>query len=180
MKRTNGPFSPIRSFLSCGGSLSFAVGVTLVASLLFCPRTRAQRAPGNVTTGLQVGSPGGVTAKVYRAGHTAYSGLFTTDGDDFATLFAHRVREPPLPDSLLHGFIGPGGFVGVLHLPDAPVPEVGISALLGLNFYSERFEVFLNLTPTLRLFPKRNGEPALTLRPNLGGSVGLRYHLRRR
>lgn len=180
MKRTSGTVSSIRSVLFRGGALFSALGVTLVASLVFCPASRAQRSPGNVTTGLQVGSPGGATVKVYRDGHTAYSGLFTTDGDDFTTLFVHRVQERPLPDSLLHGFIGPGGFVGVRYLPDAPVPEIGISALVGLNFYSERFEVFLNLTPTLRLFPKSDGARIFTLRPNIGGSVGLRYHLRRR
>lgn len=138
----------------------------------FLPSTAAaQRAPGAVNVGLQVGDPGGVTAKLYRSRHRAYTGLFTTDGDGF-TLYGHRLLERPLPDSQLHVYAGPGLVVGTRTLNEkTPTPNLGLSGQVGLNFYAKRFEVFLELTPVLRVVP--------SVTPEIGGSVGLRYRLRR-
>lgn len=128
-----------------------------------------QGTDGSVHVGPQVGQPGGVTLKVYRSRHTAYDGLITTAGDNFVTLYLHRVYEQPLPDSLVNGYVGPGILVGGEELDTSPRPKVGMSAQVGLNFYAKRFEVFLHATPTLRFLPD--------VRPTLGGSVGLRYIL---
>jgi len=127
----------------------------------------AQRTRGTFTIGPQVGQPAGLTGKLYRSSRTAYAGLLTTDGDDFARLSLHRLRERPLPDSLLHLYLGPGLLVGGRQLDDAPVLQVGASVQVGLNFYAERFEVFVLTTPTVRFLPD--------VTPTLGGSVGLRY-----
>ena len=129
----------------------------------------AQRSEGTVTIGLQIGEPGGLTGKVYRSPHTAYTGLLTTDGDNFAALYLHRLHERPLPDSLLHLYVGPGLLVGAERLTGTPSPRVGLSTQIGLNFYAERFEVFVLTTPTLLFLPD--------FTPMVGGSVGLRYTL---
>ena len=130
----------------------------------------AQRARGTVTLGPQVGQPGGISGKLYRSSQTAYEALVTTDGDETITLYLHRLHERALPDSLLYLYLGPGLLTGVRQLGGSPTPLFGISGQVGLNFYAERFEVFLHLTPGLRFLPNP--------RRTMGASVGLRYTLR--
>lgn len=120
--------------------------------------------------GLQAGRPGGAAVKVYRPGVIAYDAVIITDTDDFITGYLHRLWERPLPDSPLHFYVGPGLLVGAEGLPQTPRLRLGLSAEAGLNFYAERFEIFLHVTPTLRFFPNS--------RAYLDGSVGLRYYLR--
>jgi hypothetical protein len=132
----------------------------------------AQRSRGTATVGLQVGQPGGLTGKLYRSPRTAYQGLLTTDGNDFVSLRLHWLRERALPDSLLHLYVGPGLLVGLKQIGDGPTPQLGGGVQVGLNFYAERFEVFLHLTPGLHALP----DP----RAALGAGVGLRYTLPRR
>lgn len=150
----------------------FTAGITvvfLVLLLVNSPPAKGQRETGQVNIGLQAGQPGGVTSKLYRSSPIAYSGLATTDGDDFFTVHLHRVQEHPLPDSLVYAYVGPGILVGGRELDLDPSPEAGVSIQAGLNFYAERFEVFLHVTPTLRFLP--------SVTPSVGRSVGLRYTL---
>lgn len=139
--------------------------------LLIPSLAQAQRAAGAFQIGPQVGQPGGLTGKLYRSPQTAYDGLFTTDGDEFVRIYLHRLHERPMPDSLMHLFFGPGLLLGGETLDTTPAAELALSAEIGLNFYAKRFEVFLQATPTLHVLP--------TVTPRLGGSVGLRYVLRR-
>jgi hypothetical protein len=133
------------------------------------PASHAQRESGSVNVGFEVGHLGGVTAKLYRSNRVAYSTLLTTDGDDFFALYLHRLQERPVADSLVHIYYGPGLYGRGRQLDTTPEFQTGLSVQIGLNFYSERFEVFLHATPILRLHP--------SLTPRLAGSVGLRYDL---
>lgn len=145
--------------------------LSLSALLLLLARpSAAQRSVGNTTFGVQVGQPGGITGKLYRESPIAYDGLFTTDGDDFVSLYIHRLWERPLPDSLVHLYAGPGVVLEGRSLQTDPTPQIGVSAEAGLNFFIEQFEVFLHVTPALRLAPAWG--------TRWGGSVGLRYRLR--
>ncbi len=146
-------------------------GLVLVVLLGLLPAAPsvAQRSVGTTTFGVQVGQPGGVTGKLYRASPIAYDGLFTTDGNDFVSLYVHRLWERPLPDSLVHLYAGPGLLLEGRSLQSTPTPQVGLSAEAGLNFFLKRFEVFLHVTPSLRLYPDQG--------TRWGGSVGLRYRL---
>ncbi|PQJ35524.1 hypothetical protein BSZ35_13735 [Salinibacter sp. 10B] len=132
-------------------------------------KSHAQREPGSVTIGFEIGHLGGATAKLYRPDGVSYSTLLTTDGDDFAALYLHRLWERPVSDSLVHIYYGPGLYGRGQQLDVTPTVETGVSGQIGLNFYNERFEVFLHATPILRLHP--------SLTPRLAGSVGLRYDL---
>lgn len=145
--------------------------VLLVLVGLWAPLAHAQRDVGSWTLGPQVGRPGGLTAKLYRPPPIAYDAMLTVDGDDFVRGAAHRLWERPLPDSLVYVYYGPGLQGTVRRLDADPTLTGGITGKLGLNFYAERFEVFLHVTPALRLVP----EPV----PRLGAGVGLRYDLRR-
>lgn len=141
----------------------------MVALSLLAGPARAQRDPGAVTVGPQVGTPGGVTTKVYRDDGVAYESVLTTDVDDYGRLSLHRLWERPLPDSLVYVYYGPGIGLGGQDLDTGLTPEVELSIKVGFNFYAERFEVFLHATPVLRLRPN--------LTPRFGTSVGLRYDL---
>jgi hypothetical protein len=141
----------------------------VVGLVLWAGPVLAQRAPGSAGVGLKVGRPGGFTAKLYRPAPIAYDVSVATDGDDYVSLYLHRLWERPLPQSPLHLYIGPGLLLGTTDLPTTPAPALGLSAKSGLNFYADRFEVFLHAQPTLTVTPDVD--------PALGWSVGLRYYL---
>lgn len=165
MQRSNGAPVLVPAF---GLSLYGLVLLSSLGSVLVVPTVCAQRTPGTINVGAEVGAPAGVSAKLYHTGHTVYTGLLTTDGDEVAKLYLYRHRERPLPDSLVHLYVGPGLLIGTTTL-NSPEPNLnlGLSLQAGLNFYAERFEIFLHVTPILHFLPK--------LAPELGASVGLRY-----
>ncbi len=172
MQRSNGllHFGLTSSFSSSVFGLLLLFGLGMGRLL---PSTAVgQRVKGTTNVGLQVGQPGGVSAKYYPSRKRAYSSLITTDGDQILEFYMHRLRERPLPDSLVYLYAGPGLLLGTRTLDEPPpTPDLGLTVQVGLNFYAERFEVFLHATPVLRVVP------AIT--PQLGGSVGLRYRLGR-
>lgn len=148
--------------------LARLAALLIVCGWLATPPVFGQRAPGSVGLGLQVGRPGGLAIKMYRPGGIAYDAVLSTDADDFAAGYVHRLWEEPVPDSPLHFYFGPGVIAGVDGLSESTQVRLGLSAEAGLNFYAERFEVFLHVTPTLRFFPNSQAY--------LDGNVGLRYY----
>lgn len=171
MKRSNGvlQFNPAISFPPSVLGLLLLCGLGMGRLL---PSTAvAQRVEGTTNVALQVGQPGGVSAKYYSSRERAYASLITTDGDQILEFYMHQLRERPLPDSLVYLYAGPGILVGTRTLDEPPpTPDLGFTVQVGLNFYAERFEVFVHATPVLRVLPR--------VTPRIGGSVGLRYLLR--
>ena len=147
---------------------SLVVLVLLIAAT--ATPAMAQRQTGALGAGFQVGRPGGLALKWYRSSSVAYDGIVSTDGDDFLVGHVHRLWERPIPDSPLHLFAGPGMVIGPAQLAQSPRLRLGLSGEVGLNFYAERFEVFLHVTPVLRFLP--NTQVAVD------GNAGLRYYLR--
>ena len=145
--------------------------VTLGVALLVSTPAHAQREPGSLTVGAQAGRTGGLTVKLYRRPDTAYEALLTFDGDDFVQLGLFRLRERPVPDSTVHAFYGAGVLVGERNPTTGPTPEFAVGGKVGVNFYAERFEVFVHVTPITRVYPN--------LEPFIGGGFGLRYDLYR-
>lgn len=156
---------------SHGLIVSGLLGILAVLCLCsFAPSTlMAQRQVGAVGAGAQAGLPGGLSLKLYRSGSIAYDILANTDLDDRFVVYTHRLWERPIPNSPLWWYAGPGILAGGERLADTPMPVLGASALGGLNFYRERFEVFLQILPRLQIRPE--------VTPRFGGSVGLRYYL---
>lgn len=154
-----------------GGALLRIGRLLAVGALLglLASAAHAQRDLGSWTLGPQVGRPGGLAAKHYRSAPVAYDATLTVDGDDFVRLSAHRLWERPLPDSLVYVYYGPGLLGVARRLDTDPTLSAGVAGKLGLNFYAERFEVFLHVAPALHFAPR----PA----PRLGAGVGLRYDL---
>ena len=130
----------------------------------------AQREPGALGAGFQVGRPGGLALKWYRSSPAVYDGIISTDGDDFVVGHVHRLWERPIPGSPLHLFAGPGVMIGPSRLTQSPRLRLGLSGEVGLNFYAERFEVFLHVTPVLRFLPSTQA--------SVDANAGLRYYLR--
>ncbi|WP_233993893.1 RNA polymerase subunit sigma-54 [Salinibacter altiplanensis] len=154
-----------------GRALAFMGFLVLLIATIGGPTPSvAQRQPGALGTGFQVGRPGGLALKWYRSSPTAYDGIISTDGEDFIVGRLHRLWERPVPNSPLHLFVGPGLLVGPSRLAQSPRLRLGLSGEVGLNFYAERFEVFLHVTPTLRFLPSTH--------VTVDGNVGLRYYLR--
>jgi hypothetical protein len=143
------------------------IGLALVASSTSPLSTHAQRTTGRVGIGAQVGRPSGLTGKLYRHAQLAYDLSLVWNLRDFVFVESHRMHEWPIPNSPLHLLLGPGVFAGLDEAPRDNEVTLGISGALGLNFFRERFEVFLQAMPRMRLYPATQAR--------LGGSVGLRY-----
>lgn len=129
----------------------------------------AQEPAGDLGIGGQIGEPSGVTFKIYQRPTLAYEFLAAWDLDRFFYLNAHALYERPIPDSPLRYYFGPGIVLGVTDDSGSTDLVVGLSGQAGVNFFVERFEVFLHLTPRLDIIPSTDGE--------VGGGIGLRYYL---
>lgn len=128
--------------------------------------TFAQPFPQSWGLGGQVGDPSGLTVKYYPNVLMAYEGVLSYDfGESYVLLNGRYLFEQPIPESPLHFFLGPG----LTFASANGGMSVGASGTLGLNFYRERFEVFLHFTPRLNVLPDTNG--------HLSGGVGLHYYL---
>lgn len=146
----------------------------LIALLLTAGSAQAQRVPGAVGLGGQVGDPSGVTVKVYNPGTLSYDFLAAWDLNNFFFLNMHGLYERPLElenTSGLEYFFGPGGFIGFRDRPAGRDDDVvfGISGRLGVNIpLEDRFEFYVQVTPRINLVPDTEGD--------LGGGLGVRYY----
>jgi hypothetical protein len=129
----------------------------------------AQQPPGRVGIGGQIGSPSGLTLKMYQHPGFAYDFLAAWDFDNFFLFSIHGLYERAVPDSPLRFFYGPGAVISIRDRPAADNEvALGISGNFGINFFMEQFEVYLQVTPRLDVVPATRGR--------IGGGVGLRYY----
>lgn len=142
---------------------------------------QAQRTPGSLGLGGQIGSPSGITLKVYNPNTISYDVLAAWDLGDFFFLNVHGLYERPLDlegTSGVEYFFGPGGYIGFEDRRVGPPGRdddtdtetvLGISGRLGINVpFEDRFEFFVQITPRINLIPDTEGD--------FGGGVGLRYY----
>ena len=149
----------------------FLLGLMLAAVVL---GLRPEAAPAqtrysSIGFGAQMGAPTGVTLRLYERAPYIYDFLAAWDLDDSFFLNVHGLRERPIRDSQLNFYYGPGGLFGIERRGNDLDVVLGASANVGLNYFVERFEVFLQLTPRLILLERTTAD--------LGGGVGLRYYL---
>lgn len=130
---------------------------------------QAQNPAGSVGVGGQLGEPSGISVKLYQRPAFAYEVLAAWDLADFFFLNGHALYERTIPDTPLRYYLGPGVLFGIRE-PDADESDfvVGISGEFGVNFFVERYEVFVHLTPRLGVIPDTEGD--------VGGGIGLRYY----
>lgn len=135
----------------------------------FACTAHAQNPAGSLGIGGQLGEPSGLTVKLYQESGLAYEILAAWDLDDFFFMNGHALYERPLADTPLRYYLGPGVLLGIRERDDEESDFViGISGEFGLNFFVERYEVFLHLTPRLGIIPDTDGD--------VGGGIGLRYY----
>ena len=137
------------------------------AAVLAAPAAGQTRDPilSSVAVGLQVGAPGGLTLRTPARAVRGWTGTVGLFGEGGVTVAVHRYRQFPLTGSPLHLFAAPGVFLGERKDDLA----VGVRAELGAGFYAERFEIYLQVAPGLRLVPDAD----LLVQP----AVGVRYAL---
>lgn len=147
------------------------LGALAVLLFLFSAPVQAQRAPGDIGLGGQIGEPSGVTVKVYNPGTVSYDFLAAWDLDNFFFMNVHGLYERHLGTmSSVHLFFGPGGFIGVEDRPGGGDDDAvaGVSGSFGLNVLFDRFEVYAQVTPRLAVIPETDGD--------VGGGLGFRYY----
>lgn len=156
----------IRTLLATGVLLLFfLVGGTHPASA----QTLGPAPDATFGLGGQIGDPSGVSFKFYERPDLAWDFLLAFDlNDDFVFLNGNRVWEQPIQDSPLRYYYGFGAFLGAESRAGDDDVIFGGSFTVGFTLFIERFEVFLNLTPRLRVLPGTRGD--------LGGGGGLRYY----
>jgi len=122
---------------------------------------------GSFGIGGHIGDNSGLTLKAYQRAGFAYDLLASWDFDDHLFVNVHGLYERAIDGSPLNFYLGPGGFIDVHDRRENKV-RVGVSGNFGLNFFADRFEVYLQLTPRLSLVPDTDSD--------IGGGVGLRYY----
>lgn len=131
-----------------------------------------QQRYSDVGVGFQGGVPTGVTVRLYDRTPPVgefYDFVAAWDLHDSLYLVAHGLRERRIRSSLLNYYHGPGALVGFDQRNENTEIVLGVSYTAGLNYFVERFEIFMQLTPRFILLRRT----AL----GLGGGVGLRYYL---
>ena len=140
----------------------------LLSAVVAVGSADAQRASGSIGLGGQIGSPSGVTVKLYNAGGPSYDFLAAWDLNEFFFLNAHAQFNQAIQAQNVSGlewFFGPGAYIGVRD-EDA---VLGMSGRIGLNWMANNHvEFFGHLTPRIDLIPSTSGD--------VGGGLGLRYY----
>lgn len=144
----------------------------LLGSLLFGkPAVHAQERPGPWGLGVHIGTPTGLTLRASPRPKHALDLLLAWRPDTFLRVYGHALVERPLDASSLRFYLGPGVMLGLRDRPAAADDLVlAGTTMAGLNFYTGRFGVFLQLIPRLDVLP--------ALAVYLDGGVGLRYYFR--
>lgn len=142
----------------------------LVAFVLLIPATsHAQigKSTGAIGIGAQAGAPTGLTLKYYARKDIGLVFLGSWSLERFLLFSMHVTYEYPIPDSPLRFFIGPGLEIGREGDDETSDIRISTTVMPGLNFFTEKFEVFLQALPGVKLIPEK--------KITLGGAVGLRY-----
>ena len=115
---------------------------------LIAPESQAQERRADIGFGGQIGDPTGLTLRLYDRSPFIYDFLAAWDfDDDFILLNAHGLWERRLRNSPLNFFYGPGVLLGLQERRGDNELLVGLSFNVGINYFVERFEVFIQVTP---------------------------------
>ncbi|MEZ4700355.1 MAG: hypothetical protein R2834_08500 [Rhodothermales bacterium] len=158
-----------RAWSRTGRCLTVILWLGLACGLLG-PVALAQRAthPGRFALGAQIGKPTGLTFKLYLEQDIALDLMAAWGFDRSLLANFHASYEYAIPESPLGFFLGPGFLIGRdIRSNDARL-LLGLSAQFGLNYFTQRFEVFLQARPSMELLPQSI--------VRIGGSAGLRYY----
>ncbi|MFK7845781.1 MAG: hypothetical protein AB8G77_10795 [Rhodothermales bacterium] len=157
----------LNTLMKSGGNRLWCAFAALLMLIPTPAQAQIGKSTGAIGIGAQAGAPTGLTLKYYARKDIGVVFLGSWSLERFLLFSMHVTYEYPIPDSPLRFFIGPGLEIG--REGDEETSDIRISTTLmpGLNFFTEKFEVFLQALPGVKLIP----ESKITL----GGAVGLRY-----
>jgi len=152
---------------------SCKTGIILIVFLfLSAGYAEAQRAPGEVGLGVQIGEPTGFTVKIYHP-TTSLDFLAAWDINHYFFLNIHAIYDTHFNNAqTIHFFYGPGGYIRVWDRSRQDLDdeiELGVSGNFGLDFLIRKFEIFAQVTPRLSLIQSTNFD--------MGGGIGFRFYL---
>ena len=150
--------------------LCLSSSFVILLILFFTPLSgTAQRAPGDVGIGAQIGQPTGLTVKLYNP-RSSIDFLAAWDWDKFFFLNVHNVWDTHLGNTdNFHFFYGPGAFIGIRdRSPFEDDIAVGVSGTFGLDLILGKFELFAQATPRLELIKSTDFD--------MGGGGGFRIY----
>lgn len=134
----------------------------------------AQPSAGSWGLGIQIGEPSGLTIKRYNPSRMSFDALLAWDLDNFFFINIHGLWEKRLGSDLpLNFYYGPGAFVGIIEKGSLRAANenneiaLGISGNIGLNYYIDKFELYIQATPRLRLIDETDAD--------IGGGLGFRF-----
>lgn len=134
---------------------------------------KAQPPAGDWGIGIQFGEPSGLTLKKYNPGAMSFDALLAWDLDDFFFINVHGLWHKNLNASPnFNFFYGPGAFVGFIErnrrFDGDDEVRLGISGSFGLNYFVDRFEIYLQVTPRLAVIESTDAD--------VGGGLGVRFY----
>lgn len=129
---------------------------------------------GDVTLGAQFGRPIGLSMKYFNPSVVSVEFLAAWDLNDFFFFNAHGVFEMDVGGAdALNFFYGPGLFWSIKDETNRRTINTefsaGVSATAGLNYWLNRFELYIRITPRVSIMKATEG--------NVGGGFGVRYLL---
>ena len=150
-------------------SLVFLIGSYLLLVTIATPSyaQKEQETFSRLGVGGQAGIPTAITAKYFLNKDLSVTAVNAWSLDRFLRVSANLSFESPIPDSPLNLFFGPGLFYGRDNSGKQTDFKSGLTLVVGVNFYVEKFEVFLQANPDFALLPK--------ISYRVGGVVGMRY-----
>lgn len=149
---------------------TFLLAAVILAGV--AAEAQAQARYSGTGVGFQVGAPTGFSLRLYDRTPPAgdfYDILAAWDLEDSFFINVHGLRERRIRASLLNYFYGPGVLFGFDERGGDTEVVIGVSFDVGLNYFVERFEIFMQLTPRFTLLERTTFD--------FGGGVGLRYYL---
>ena len=153
----------------CLATATMPIILFILAIILIPGFTNAQRSPGEIGIGVQVGQPTGLTLKLYNE-PASLDFLAAWDWDKFFFLNVHSVFDAHLNDRrTFHFFYGPGAFIGIRDRdPLKDDIALGLSGTFGLDVMVGKLEFFIQATPRLELVKSTEFD--------MGGGGGFRVY----
>lgn len=139
------------------------LGACVLVLMALALPAQAQRS--QLSVGAQVGRPTALTIRTPAQGPVSWTGALAFD-DGAAYVTVNRQYERPLQASPLNYYLAPGAYLGSARNDDL---ALGGNLNLGVNFYQERFEIFLQVTPAISVLPETDVW--------LGAAIGARFAL---
>lgn len=150
--------------------------ILLCFTIFFANHIYTQPSSGKFGVGIEFGEPSGLSLRIYQPRQMSVDILLAWDFNDFFYANIHGTWEKPISGSGdFNFFYGPGIFLGLREKSNHSFFDgneelkLGISGTAGINYYIDRGEIYLRITPRLLLIDRTASD--------LVGGLGFRFYL---